>query len=82
MFELIADLSVKTGKWMCAMSERLKTWVRMKEQEVDLRRPEERMDPDLAEKIYELDRCTLSAAAASRAAAPCACARTSSKRSA
>jgi fumarate reductase iron-sulfur subunit len=82
VFELIADLSVNTGKWMCAMSERLKTWVPMKEQEVDLPRTEERMDPDLAEKIYELDRCTLSAAAASRAAAPCACARTSSARSA
>ena len=57
VFELIADLSVNTGKWMRAMSERLKTWVHMKEQEVDLRRTEERMDPELAEKIYELDRC-------------------------
>ncbi|MGB5768116.1 MAG: 2Fe-2S iron-sulfur cluster-binding protein, partial [Arenicellales bacterium] len=25
-FELIADLSVNTGKWMRAMSERLETW--------------------------------------------------------
>jgi len=57
VFELIADLSVNTGKWMRAMSERLKTWVHMKQQEVDLRRTEERMDPELAEKIYELDRC-------------------------
>jgi fumarate reductase iron-sulfur subunit len=57
VFELIADLSVDTGKWMRAMSERLQTWVHMKEREVDLRRLEERMDPDLAQDIYELDRC-------------------------
>jgi fumarate reductase iron-sulfur subunit len=57
VFELIADLSVNTGKWMRAMSERLETWVHMKQQEVDLRRIEQKMDPELAEKIYELDRC-------------------------
>ncbi len=56
-FELIGDLSVNTGKWMRAMSERLHTWLHMKEQEIDLRRMEQVMDPDLAEKIYELDRC-------------------------
>ena len=57
VFELIADLSVDTGKWMRGMSERLETWLHMKEQEPDLRRMEERMEPELAEKIYELDRC-------------------------
>jgi fumarate reductase iron-sulfur subunit len=57
VFELIADLSVNTGKWMRAMSERLQTWVHMKQQEVDLRRLEERMEPALAQQIYELDRC-------------------------
>jgi fumarate reductase iron-sulfur subunit len=57
VFELIADLSVDTGKWMRGMSERLEAWVHMKEQEADLRRLEERMEPELAEKIYELDRC-------------------------
>lgn len=57
VFELIADLSVNTGKWMRAMSERLETWLHMREEEVDLRRLEERMEPELAEKIYELDRC-------------------------
>ena len=57
VFELIADLSVNTGKWMRAMSERLKTWVHMKEREVDLCRLEERMEPELAQQIYELDRC-------------------------
>ena len=56
-FELIADLSVNTGKWMRGMSERLETWVHSLEQDVDLRRIEAPMDPDLADKIYELDRC-------------------------
>ena len=55
-FELIADLSVNTGKWMRAMSERLETWVHLNE-EVNVDKLEERMDPDLAEHIYELDRC-------------------------
>ena len=57
VFELIADLSVNTGKWMRAMSERLQTWVHTKEKEVDLSRLEERMEPEVAQQIYELDRC-------------------------
>jgi fumarate reductase iron-sulfur subunit len=57
VFELIADLSVNTGKWMRAMSERLETWVHRKEREIDLTRIEERMEPELAEDIYLLDRC-------------------------
>jgi len=57
VFELIADLSVNTGKWMRDMSERLEAWVHLKSQEADLQRLEEKMEPDLAEKIYELDRC-------------------------
>ena len=57
VFELIGDLSVNTGKWMRGMSERLETWVHTKEQELNLDKAEERMDPDLAESIYELDRC-------------------------
>ena len=57
VFELIGDLSVNTGRWMRAMSERLEAWVHMKQAEVDVTRIEERMDPELAEKIYELDRC-------------------------
>jgi len=57
VFELIGDLSVNTGKWMRAMSERLETWIHLKQAEIDVSRIEERMDPDLAEAIYELDRC-------------------------
>ncbi|MCP5419997.1 MAG: fumarate reductase iron-sulfur subunit [Gammaproteobacteria bacterium] len=56
VFELIGDLSVNTGKWMRAMSERLETWIHTNEA-VDLRKMEERMEPQLAEEIYELDRC-------------------------
>ncbi|AHE98617.1 fumarate reductase iron-sulfur subunit [Thioalkalivibrio paradoxus] len=55
-FELIGDLSVNTGKWMRQMTERLEAWVHAQE-DVDLRRLEERMEPELAEQIYELDRC-------------------------
>ena len=57
VFELIADLSVNTGKWMQDMSERLETWVHMNGNNVDLKRLEEKMEPELAQKIYELDRC-------------------------
>ncbi|MES9869637.1 MAG: fumarate reductase iron-sulfur subunit [Sedimenticola sp.] len=55
-FELIADLSINSGKWMRAMSERLETWVHMN-QETDLDALENPMEPELAEQIYELDRC-------------------------
>src|SRR5208282_3732849 len=56
-FELIADLSVNTGKWMRGMSERIETWIHANDGKLDLTRLEERMEPDLAERIYELDRC-------------------------
>lgn len=57
VFELIGDLSVNTGKWMRGMSERLQTWAHQQEAAVDLTRLEARMEPELAEQIYELDRC-------------------------
>jgi fumarate reductase iron-sulfur subunit len=57
VFALIADLSVDTGNWMRAMSERLETWVHLAEQDLDLQRLEARMEPQLARDIYELDRC-------------------------
>jgi fumarate reductase iron-sulfur subunit len=57
VFELIGDLSVNTGKWMRGMSERLQTWVHQQEATPDLTRLEARMEPELADKIYELDRC-------------------------
>jgi len=57
-FELIGDLSVNTGKWMRAMAERLETWVHASGlQQVDIHALEARMEPALAEQIYELERC-------------------------
>lgn len=56
-FELIGDLSVNTGKWMRGMSERLQTWLHALETEADITRIEERMEPETAEAIYEMDRC-------------------------
>ena len=57
VFELIGDLSVNTGKWMRGTSERLEAWLHAKRPDVDLARIEEPMDPELAEKLNELDRC-------------------------
>lgn len=56
VFELIGDLSVNTGKWMRAMSERLETWVHS-ERTQDVDAIEAPMEPDLADQIYELERC-------------------------
>jgi len=57
-FELIGDLSLDTGKWMRGMSERLETWVKRQDlEQIDIDRLEDRMEPELAEKIYELERC-------------------------
>ncbi|MDR1849111.1 MAG: fumarate reductase iron-sulfur subunit [Zoogloeaceae bacterium] len=56
-FELIGDLSVNTGKWMRGMSERLQTWLHAREELPDLRRIEEKMEPEEAEAVYEMDRC-------------------------
>ena len=56
VFELIGDLSVNTGKWMRGTAERLETWIHSAAKP-DLTAVEPRMEPELAEAIYELDRC-------------------------
>jgi fumarate reductase iron-sulfur subunit len=59
-FELIGDLSVNTGEFTREMSERVETWIHTQEGKTnghDLGKLEETMDPDLADEIYELDRC-------------------------
>lgn len=59
-FELIGDLSVNTGKFNRALSERIRTWVHRDgdgPEAPPLTSLEETMDPDLADEIYELDRC-------------------------
>ncbi len=57
LFELIGDLSVYTGKWMRGLNERLETWIHDKEEKLDFDKLEQRMDPELSDEIYELDRC-------------------------
>ena len=57
-FELIGDLSVNTGKWMRGMSEQLETWVHSQGLEnTDIDSMEQTMEPELAEQLYELERC-------------------------
>lgn len=56
-FELIGDLSVNTGKWMRAMTQNLEAWIHSKENDPDLTAMEQKMDPKVAEDIYELERC-------------------------
>ena len=56
-FALIGDLSVDTGKWMRGMSERLETWIHLQEEAIDLTQLEDKMEPQLANNIYELERC-------------------------
>jgi fumarate reductase iron-sulfur subunit len=55
-FALIADLSVITGIWMREMAERLQTWVHGHD-DPDVDAMETPMEPEMAEAIYELDRC-------------------------
>ena len=57
-FELIGDLSMNTGKWMRGMSEQLETWVHSQGLEnTDIDSLEQTMEPELAEQLYELERC-------------------------
>ena len=59
VFQLIGDLSVDTGAFTRAVSERVRTWIHEQPggESTDLGGLEETMDPDLADQIYELDRC-------------------------
>jgi len=57
LFELIGDLSIYTGKWMRGLNERLETWIHDKENELKVDKLEQKMEPKLADEIYELDRC-------------------------
>ncbi|MEA3553210.1 MAG: fumarate reductase iron-sulfur subunit [Campylobacterota bacterium] len=57
LFELIGDLSIFTGKWMRGLNKRLETWIHDKEEELNVDKLEQRMEPALADEIYELDRC-------------------------
>ncbi|MBF0513157.1 MAG: fumarate reductase iron-sulfur subunit [Desulfovibrionaceae bacterium] len=55
-FKLVGDLSVDTGSWFRGMYQKVESWVHTSKT-FDPAAEEERMDNELAEKIYELDRC-------------------------
>jgi len=55
-FELIKDLSVNTGKWMESMSQRVESWIHTNTVH-DITALEEKVDPDVADETFELDRC-------------------------
>ncbi len=55
-FKLIKDLSVDTGAWMEKMSLRVHSWIE-KHEETDLAKLEKRVEPAVADEVFELDRC-------------------------
>jgi fumarate reductase iron-sulfur subunit len=56
VFKLIGDLSVDTGTWFREMVEKSEAWIHA-EQPFDPDATEARMDDDLAQAIYEGERC-------------------------
>jgi len=55
-FPLIKDLSVDTGSWMNSMSQRVESWI-VSNEEVDTSVLEEPIEPEVADEVFELDRC-------------------------
>ncbi len=55
-FKLLGDLSVDTGVWFREMYQRIESWIHTRN-EFDPTAEEERMENEIAEQIYELDRC-------------------------
>lgn len=55
-FKLIKDLSVDTGTWFNGMSKRVESWIH-RESEADLTKLEDKIEPEVAEQVFELDRC-------------------------
>ena len=56
VFKLIGDLSVDTGTWFRGMAEQVGGWIEEKAP-FQAHAEEERMDADLAQAIYEGERC-------------------------
>lgn len=56
VFKLIGDLSVDTGTWFREMVESTEAWIHARKA-FDPGAEEERMDDDVAQEIYESDRC-------------------------
>ncbi len=55
-FKLIKDLSVDTGNWFNGMSQRVESWIHA-QKEHDISKLEERIEPEIAQEVFELDRC-------------------------
>ncbi|OIN99016.1 MAG: succinate dehydrogenase/fumarate reductase iron-sulfur subunit [Desulfovibrionaceae bacterium CG1_02_65_16] len=56
VFQLVGDLSVDTGSWFREMYDTTESWIHTKKA-FDPAAQEERMENEVAEAIYELDRC-------------------------
>ena len=56
VFKLVGDLSVDTGVWFREMAEKSEAWIHAKEA-FDPGAQEGRMDDEVAQKIYDSDRC-------------------------
>ncbi len=56
VFQLVGDLSVDTGSWFREMYDATESWIHTKKV-FDPKAQEERMENEVAEAIYELDRC-------------------------
>ena len=56
VFQLVGDLSVDTGSWFREMYDTTESWIHTKKV-FDPAALEERMENEIAEAIYELDRC-------------------------
>ena len=55
-FKLIKDLSVNTSEWFEGMTKRVESWIHS-QKEVDISAVEERVEPEVAQEVFELDRC-------------------------
>lgn len=55
-FKLIKDLSVNTGDWMALMNKKVESWIHTNKI-TDIAKLEEKVDPELAQETFELDRC-------------------------
>jgi len=56
VFQLVGDLSVDTGSWFRELYDTVESWIHTRK-DFDPDAPEERMENQVAEAIYELDRC-------------------------
>jgi len=56
VFKMLGDLTVDTGVWFREMYQKTESWIHTKKV-FDPSAEEERMDNEVAEQIYELERC-------------------------